>query len=362
MMRSNLKAVIDILTPKQGMFLSELSNSLEEKGHQVFRTTREYREVLQLLKLKTIDAITVGKHGGGTLSGKLKAHASRVQKLSLVVEELKPDVAISFSSPEMARVAFGLGIPHICINDSPHAEAVARLTVPLSRLLFTPKVIPKKYWLEFGISREKIIQYNSLDPWVWLKDLRPNRKVLELLNLDESKPILTFRTEESFAAYLLEKASAETSVTPIVERLLKESLDVQIVIIPRYREQTEVLQENFKQEVIVCDSLVDGPSLLSYTTVFVGAGGTMSTEAALLGVPTFSCYPGEPTLIEKYLIRKGLIVREETPEKTAEKIADQLKRIDFIRKRQSERARRLVEKFEDPVRVIADNVLRLSNT
>jgi len=356
-----LKAIIDILTPKQCLFLSKLSNELEREGHQVLRTTREYREVLQLLKLKGIDAITIGKHGGGKLSGKLKAYASRVLKLSRLVEEMKPDITISFSSPEMTRVSFGLGIPHICINDSPHAEAVARLTLPLSKMLFTPKVIPKKSWVKFGIPPEKIIQYNALDPWAWLRDFKPDRKVLEQLDLDESKPILTFRTEESFAAYLLGKTSEKSSIVPVLERLIQERDDFQIVIIPRYKEQITALKRTFKRKAIVCESVIDGPSLLSYTALFVGAGGTMSIEAALLGVPTFSCYPGEPFLIERYLINKGLIIREKSPQEATERIVKMLKRTDIIRRKQIERAQRLVEKFEDPIKVITDKVIRLSN-
>jgi len=356
-----MKLIIDILTPKQGLFFSKLSDELEKGGHQILKTTREYREVLQLLKLKGIDAVTVGEHGGGTLSGKLKAYANRVLKLSLLVEDLKPDVAISFSSPELARVAFGLGIPHICVNDSPHAEAVARLTIPLSKMLFTPKVIPKKDWVRFGISPERIIRYNALDPWAWLKDFKPDRRVLEQLSLDESKPILTFRTEESFAAYLLGKTSEKPVIVPVLERLIREERDLQVVVMPRYEEQIAALKETFKGRAVVCESVIDGPSLLSYTTVFVGAGGTMSIEAALLGVPTFSCYPGEAFLIERYLMRKGLIIRERSPQETAERIVKTLKRIDSVRRRQSEKARNLTEKFDDPIKVINDTIEKLLN-
>jgi len=35
----------------------------------------------------------------------------------------------------------------------------------------------------------------------------------------------------------------------------------------------------------------------------------MTAEAAMLGVPTISCYPGEPTIIERYLVREKLIER-----------------------------------------------------
>ena len=350
-----MRFVIDILTPKQCMFLPKLSESLEGRGHEVFKTTRRYREVEGLLRLKGIDAMVVGRHGGATLIGKLRANAQRILGLTRIVEELKPDMAISFSSPEMARVAFGLSIPNICISDSPHAEAVSKLTVPLSKVLFTPKVIPKRVWGKFGISPQDILQYNALDAWAWLKDFKPDAKVVEELHLDVSKPILTFRTEEAFAAYLLGRTKG-MSIIPVVERLIEEEGNYQIVIVPRYNEQIRSLKKIFKEKVTICESVIDGPSLLSYTTIFIGAGGTMSIEAALLGVPTLSCYPREPFIIEKYLIKKGLIIRENEPEKIIKRVLNMLKKIDVVKGRFDERAHRLVEGFENPISFITGKV------
>jgi len=349
-----MKILIDILTPKQCMLFSKLTRRLERDGHEVFRTTRQYREVVQLLRLKGIDAKTVGKHGGETLEGKLKASANRIRELASLVKDWMPDVTVSFSSPEAARVAFGLGIPHVCVNDSPHAEAVARLTIPLSERLLTPKAIPKKAWTKFGISDSKITQYNALDAWAWLKDFNPDENVLRKLGLDRSKPIVTFRTEEGFAAYLLGKVAEEPVVLPIIERLLKELRDVQVVAIPRYSKQAAILRKTLGKRVRVCESIVDGPSLLSFSSVFVGAGGTMTIEAALLGVPTFSCYPDEPFLIEKYLINKRLIVREGDPEKTSKSIVDSLKNLGDVSAKQKRRAKELTKNFEDPIEAISD--------
>jgi len=109
-----LKIAIDILTPKQCMLFSKLSEKLENRGHQIFKTTRRYREVLQLLRLKGVDARVVGEHGGKKLIDKLKASAQRTLELASLFEEISPDVAISFSSPEMTRVSYGLKVPHIC--------------------------------------------------------------------------------------------------------------------------------------------------------------------------------------------------------------------------------------------------------
>ena len=353
-----MRIIIDILTPKQCMFLSRLIESLESRGHQVSKTTRKYREVNELLRLKGLEATIVGRHGGGTLVGKLRANAQRMLALTRILDELKPDIAVSFSSPEMARVAFGLGIPHICISDSPHAEAVSRLTIPLSKILFTPKVIPKRVWAAYGIPTQNILQYKAVDPWAWLKDFTPERKVLKQLNLEASKPILTFRAEESFAAYLLGRTKG-ISIIPMVEKLIEMQEDYQIVIVPRYKEQIALLKKTFKENTTICDSVIDGPSLLHYTTIFIGAGGTMSVEAALLGVPTLSCYPGDPYLIEKYLMKEGLIIREKKPERMVKRILNMLKRIEDVKTGYAERAQRLVEGFEDPIAFIAEKIERL---
>ena len=51
--------------------------------------------------------------------------------------------------------------------------------------------------------------------------------------------------------------------------------------------------------------MVDGKDLLSSVDVFVGSGGTMTAESALLGIPTIS-YNAVPNLIENYLVKNKL--------------------------------------------------------
>lgn len=355
-----MKVLIDILTPKQCMLFSRLSKRLEDDGCQILRTTRDYHEVVQLLQLKEIETKVIGRHGGGTLAGKLSASGKRILELASLVQEWRPDIVVSFSSPEATRVAFGLGIPHVCVNDSPHAEAVARLTIPLSKRLLTPKIIPKKEWVKFGISRKRIIQYNALDAWAWLKDFKPDENVLRQLGLDRSRPIVTFRAEEAFAAYLLGKTPKRPLFIPLIKELTKASQSIQMVVLPRYKEQASSLIETLGERIVICDSVVDAPSLLYYSSIFVGAGGTMSIEATLLGIPTFSCYPDKPFLIEKYLIDEGLIVRENNHDKLTKKIMITIDNLESIRLKQKEKSKRLTANFEDPVDAIAsvieDNV------
>jgi predicted glycosyltransferase len=351
---------VDFLTPKQLFFLGELSRRLEARGHNVFRTTRQYREVDALIKLKNVNALVVGKYGCATLEGKLAASTQRIERLSHIISKLKPDISIAFASPDAARTAFGLGIPHFTANDSPHSISVARLTIPFARKLFSPAVIPKIIWTKLGAQSDQIVRYNALDPIAWLKTLIPNPDILYELNLDTSKPIVVFRVEETFASYLLGYSKLEEPVIlPIINKLIEEyDKSVQIVVLPRYNEQIPIIKASFHNRLIVPKGVVDGPSLLFFTSIFIGAGGTMTAESALLGTPTISCYPREPTIVENYLIRNKLIHRIIDPEKALKRIIQILDDYENVHRVQQEKAKTLTSQMEDPLDVIIREVER----
>ena len=56
--------------------------------------------------------------------------------------------------------------------------------------------------------------------------------------------------------------------------------------------------------VTVLDSVIDSGQILALCDVFVGSGGTMTSEAALRGVPTVS-YNAVPNVEERNLVRRG---------------------------------------------------------
>ena len=354
-----MKVWLDVLTPKQANFLGELQRRLEATGVKTFMTTREYREVNELLQLKGFKATQVGRHGGEKLKDKLVESSNRVSGLARVVEDQGIDVAISFSSPEAARVAFGLKIPHYCVSDSPHAEAVCRLTVPLSLKLFTPWIIPARAWTRYGIKPRDLMKYRALDPMAWLPHYKGDSKILDTLKLDASKPIIVVRPPEEYASYLSDQSR---SIAGKVSETLAKIVDVnssgaQIVILPRYETQGERFGKRFGSRVTVPTHVVDAISLMRVSSVFLGGGGTMTAEAALLGVPVISYYPGEATYVEKFLIRYGLVERILDPERIAQRTNAICKSQDF-RAFYQKRSNRLLWSMEDPLRVIVQKIFK----
>src|SRR6058998_2179786 len=245
-----MKVWIDILTPKHALFFEPLYRDLARGGHELLLTTRTYREAQEALGLKQLSFHVVGEHGGATRYGKLLASGRRVVKLVPLIDKWQPDTAVSFTSPEAARVAFGLGIPHVAVNDSPHSWMVARLAVPLSRFVCSPWIIPRPVWLELGARHDGVVLYKALDPAAWLKRFTPDERVFDSLGLDRDRPLIMFRTEEAFAAYLIGRASDSAPVVgPVISDILEMKLDVQIVVSTRYGRQAPVLRKSFGRKI-----------------------------------------------------------------------------------------------------------------
>lgn len=98
------------------------------------------------------------------------------------VKAFLPDIAISFCSPEDARICFGLGIKHIAFFDSPHVNAVIRVTLPLIQKLLILKIIPKKEFLKYGINKNNIVSYNAIDAFVTIKRKNRSKQIFTIKN------------------------------------------------------------------------------------------------------------------------------------------------------------------------------------
>jgi predicted glycosyltransferase len=81
-----------------------------------------------------------------------------------------------------------------------------------------------------------------------------------------------------------------------------------IIILCRYEDQISELTKRYEGKAYILQNVLDGTLLISLSDLFIGAGGTMTAEASLLGKPTISIAPVR-FYIEKYLIKSGLVKR-----------------------------------------------------
>jgi uncharacterized protein len=336
-----LKIWFDILTPKQVMFFRRTVNLLRNSGQEVLCTSRKYREAVELARIKKLDLRVVGSHGGADRYDKLRESASRTYELAEVVKRSEPDVAVTFSSPEGSRVAFGLGIKHIGFNDSPHAEAVARLTIPLTNKLYCPWVIPYSAWSGYGITKKEVIHYRALDPAAWLKHHDNDD---DIQDVKQDKKMILLRLEESKASYIADKKASTTKmIDSFVDELWQSA---NIVVLCRYEDQIAEVQSRYGDKVQVLTDVVDGISLIKSTKLFVGAGGTMTAEAALLGKPTISIAPIQ-FYVDKYLVKSGLVKRA-IDSRSLVRLGTKMISDEQYMLTQKKRAAQILGRMEDP--------------
>ena len=295
--------------------------------------------MVELAKIRGIKMVFVGEHGGADLSNKLKASLKRMLYLSNMIEKFSPELTVSFCSPEAARISYGLGIKHVAFCDAPHAEAVMKLSVPLLTKLLTPWIIPKKEFTKYGISDKNIIRYKAIDASVIIRGKSKNY-AKDDFSLKNEKTIL-IRMEESQAAYI---DANKKNGSQILHNIIKEFSNYNIIVLGRYSSQISQLQKEFGNKVFVMNRTVDGKGLLGLVDVFIGSGGTMTAEAALMGIPTIS-YNAVPNIIEKYLVRINLIKREEN----SKKIIKLVKGILESKENKTKiKAKKVLDSMEDP--------------
>lgn len=318
------------------------------KKNQILCTSREYREVTKLAEIRHFNLKIVGKHGGGDTSDKLSASLDRMKALSKVVEKFSPDVTVSFCSPEASRVAFGLGINHVAFSDSPHASAVMRLSIPFVQKLLIPWIIPKKEFTKYGIDEKNIIPYRAIDAAsITQRKITSKNKI----PFSEKKKNILIRIEEDQAAY-----SSKSKIFSIIKAVIKEFDSENILVLGRYQSQIKKLNRLFGKKIKVLKMSYDGKLLLSKSDVFIGSGGTMTAESALLGVPTIS-YNAVPNFIESYLVRNNLVKRKTNPREVVSTINQIFTSSDPSHKK---RVKTALKSMEDPYKILEKTIKSIS--
>jgi predicted glycosyltransferase len=305
-----------------------IAKRLRACGHDVVLTTRRHPDTTPLAKLLGENFDVVGKYDPTSPLSRLRESAKRQLLFCKMFESNPPDIAISHRSVELCRVAFGLGVHVISTHDTPHAEAVNRLTMPLIDVLVVSKSIPKHRVQGYGIGT--IEQFDGVDEVAWIKGFKPKKKC------NFGKPLIVVRHQETKAAYAL----GETDLTETLARKLSSLGEV--VFLSRYDRRP-------KKDLIVPKGFVDSASLVAQADLVVGVGGTIQREAALQGTPSIVIPIARRIYVNDYLSKKGFPIFTVAPSKA----------IHYARKLlgKKQNVKDLLAKLENPLDVI-QNILR----
>ena len=90
-----------------------------------------------------------------------------------------------------------------------------------------------------------------------------------------------------------------------------------IFILPRDQKQTEHFKNlsNKHRNIVVPSQVHTVDKISENCDIFLGAGGSMTREFAVMGIPTVSMYQDDLLEVDKYLIECGELISEKDPSK-----------------------------------------------
>lgn len=307
-----MKIWIDVTNSPHVNFFSEMITDLGRK-HEIIITARPLANTVELLDLHRLSYSIVGGHYGQNSVKKGVGFFLRTLQLYSFLRDRDIDVAISHSSFYSPVVARMLGVPSIYLNDNEHAAGnyvsfLSATSVLIPEFLDRSKV--RRQWA----SEEKILVYPGVKEGVYLWNYSPAATSALKIDNPQKRPVLFVRPEPWTAQYYSGACCfMDELLTGVRERF-------KVVLLPRGKVQDEYYRQEKFKGVTIPHGSVSLADIMEICDIFVGAGGTMTREAAVLGIPTISVYQDDLLDVDRYLIECGCMVHDTKP--TPQKVID----------------------------------------
>ena len=292
---------IDLTNSPHVNFFAALIEELDRK-HDVLITTRPLADTIELLKQRGFKYHVVGSHYGANKLKKGLGFGVRVLQLGSFINGRQIDVAIShssFYSPVVARI---FGIRSIYINDNEHAEG-NRISFLCASTIMVPEFFSMdRVCRQWGNPR-KVVHYPGVKEGIYLSGLEEhiNKRAASV----QSLPEIFIRPEPWTAQYY---RGAVCFMDELIIGLKDKYL---ITLMPRGEQQAKHYRQARFSGIKIPEKPLTLEDMASRCSLFIGAGGTMTREAAVMGIPTLSVYQGELLAVDRYLLERGYMTHRQ---------------------------------------------------
>lgn len=286
-----MKILVDIGHPAHVHLLKYAAAELKRNGHKLFFTVREIPVAKRLMEIYAMPYIDLGNKKD-SLTGKLKTVLEQDYKIFKIVRENKIDIGLSS----------GIVIPHVSIfssmkaftfdDDDDNAEPlVVKYAHPYSDVVFTPNAIQRK--------TDRTLYYAGTHELAYLHPKRfiPNHDVIERVGLKDGETFFIMR----FVAFKGHHDVGQHGLSIENKKNLINLMEKYGRVIISSERAIEHEFERYRLSI----PPEDIHSLMYYSSMFVGDSQTMTSEAAILGVPALKCntFAGRlsiPNMMERY--------------------------------------------------------------
>ena len=281
-------------------------------------TARPLSNTIDLLEKHKIKFNCVGSHYGKKKISKLLGFFRRSNELYAFLKKENIDIAISQSSFYSPYVAKRLKIPCIYTNDNEYAKG-NYIGFLLAETVLLPE--PMKKWVNNRFFKNRTVYYPGVKEGIYIREIKKASS--------NDGATIYFRPEPWHAQYHTYSADMFDDMLRTLAQKFK------VVILPRDMEQTKHYSNMSKEldNIELPSGVEPVEKIAEKCDFFLGAGGSMTREFAVMGIPTVSIYQGVLLEVDKYLIDCGLLISEPNPQKiTSELIGSMLQnKVEFYK-------------------------------
>ena len=284
------------------LVMKPLAEELTKQGHEVKFTARDRANTCQLLDLYGFNYVKVGGPYGKSTLKKATGTIRRAFMLRKAMKHWKADVSFGHGSRSLPIASKMLGVPSITMYDYEWVNPTI-FNKFCSKILLPDTITPERC-KEAGIDLTKVHFFPGFKENLYLNDVKPDPTIAQELGLKQNKKKVLLRPPATTAHY--HNPEAETILQELLSKLLNDP-EVQLIWIPRTPDQNQLVEGKHKAEVIIPARVYPGPQLILACDMVIGGGGTMTREAAILGIPSMSFFRGRPGQVDAALENAGAL-------------------------------------------------------
>jgi hypothetical protein len=280
------------------------------RGYKTILTARDKSETKELLSLNNEKFKVIGKSFPKNKFLKIYYTFERALKLIYYLKKnvnKKLIMSVTHGSRSALLASWLIRIPSVMLTDYEYANSIFGNIFATKFLM--PKLFTKDRLKEAGILINKVDFYPGIKEQIYINSNLKKENVLECFGIDKSKIIITFRPPSIIAHY--HNPESEIIMREIFNKISQYKDKIFIIILPRTKEQGEDISNFVRRESIphlIPEKPLNGIDLILSSDLVLGGGGTMTREAAVLGVPSYSFFKGPKGAVDEFLEKNGRLI------------------------------------------------------
>jgi len=284
------------------LVMRPLAEELRRMGVDVVFTARRRSSTCELLDLFGLPYTVTGGPGGRGKASKALGILSRAASLAGFAWRSGASVSFGHGSRSLPLASRLAGIPTVTMYDYEWVEPA--IFNRFCDIILLPEAVGPGGVRDAGISARKARFFPGLKEEMYLSRWSPDPTVSEALEPSGGRIRILLRPPAEKAHYFTRETA--DLYAGVLARLLPMR-DVQIILIPREGCPVPAPPAG-GAAVQVPGRALDGPSLVWLMDMVIGGGGTMTREAAVLGVPSVSFFRGRRGRVDTMLEQAGRLV------------------------------------------------------